>query len=183
KSLSVNHLGDYQRTNLCTVLQAMEWVRPMFKAHIDGEKFEKILRSGLNDLKRLSNFIGRWEFIGQSPRVLCDSAHNEDGIKKAMEALQKIPFRKLHFVFGTVNDKAPDKVLSMLPKAANYYFAKANIPRGFDAKLLADEAQKHGLVGKFYTSVKRALAAAKRSAQPDDLVFVGGSIFVVAEVI
>lgn len=82
-----------------------------------------------------------------------------------------------------MNDKSPDKVLSYLPKDATYYFAKANIPRGFDAQQLSEAAKAQGLLGRAYTSVRRALAAAKRSAKPNDLVFVGGSIFVVAEVI
>ncbi len=181
--LALNHQGDYQRQNLCTVLQAMEVAAPHFAEQTKEETLAAAIRKGLGDLKKLSNFMGRWEFISQSPRVLCDSAHNEDGIRKAMEGLEKLPFEKLHFVFGTVNDKAPDKVLAMLPKEAIYYFAKANIPRGLDAPQLAEVAKAHGLQGRAYRSVRRALAAAKRSAQPNDLVFVGGSIFVVAEVI
>ncbi len=183
KDLAVNHLGDYQRSNLCTVLQAMEVLAPMFPQFFEGKKLEAAIRAGLLDLKKLSNFIGRWEYISQSPRVLCDSAHNEDGIKKAILGLQQIPHQRLHFVFGTVNDKSPDKVLSMLPKDARYYFVKANIPRGMDAGQLAERAANLGLKGKAYTSVRMALAAAKKAAKPDDLVFVGGSIFVVAEVI
>ena len=96
---------------------------------------------------------------------------------------QTIPHEKLHFVFGTVNDKSPEKVLSLLPKAARYYFAKANIPRGLDAVLLSEQAASVGLKGKPYQSVRRALAAAKVAAKPNDLIFVGGSIFVVAEVL
>ncbi len=183
KQLALNHLGDYQRQNLCTILQAMEILPPLVARRIQAEQMEAAIRTGLRDLKQLSNFMGRWEFISESPRVLCDSAHNEDGIKKAMDGLAKIPYETLHFVFGTVNDKSPDKVLSMLPKEATYYFAKADIPRGFDAMQLLEAAKPHGLYGKAYTSVRRALAAAKRTAKPNDLVFVGGSIFVVAEVI
>ncbi|MBK8563485.1 MAG: bifunctional folylpolyglutamate synthase/dihydrofolate synthase [Saprospiraceae bacterium] len=183
EQLAVNHLGDYQRQNLCTVLQAMELVVPLFAKLNKTKAMQAAILTGLHDLKRLSNFLGRWEFISQSPRVLCDSAHNEDGIKKAMEGLGRVPYEKLHFVFGTVNDKSPDKVLSYLPKDATYYFAKANIPRGFDAQQLSEAAKAQGLLGRAYTSVRRALAAAKRSAKPNDLVFVGGSIFVVAEVI
>ena len=141
------------------------------------------MRNGLSNLKKLTSFMGRWEFISQQPRVLCDSAHNEDGIRLAMQAIAKIPHEKLHFVFGTVNDKSPLKVLSMLPTSARYYFAKANIPRGLDAVLLAQQAASTGLQGKAYRSVRLALAAAKRAARPNDLIFVGGSIFVVAEVI
>lgn len=127
--------------------------------------------------------MGRWEFISQSPRVLCDSAHNEDGIREAVDGIKKIPYQRLHFVFGTVNDKPPDKVLKMLPVDAKYYFAKANIPRGLDADSLKKTASQFGLKGKAYRSVRQALAAAKRSAQTDDLIFVSGSIFVVAEVL
>jgi dihydrofolate synthase/folylpolyglutamate synthase len=183
EQLALNHLGDYQRQNLCTILKGMEIVAPVFAKRINEGALKAAIRTGLRDLKKLSNFMGRWEFICESPRVLCDSAHNEDGIKKAMDGLTKIPYETLHFVFGTVNDKSPDKVLSMLPKEATYYFAKANIPRGFDAAQLLDAAKPHGLHGKAYTSVRRALAAAKRTAKHNDLVFVGGSIFVVAEVI
>ncbi len=183
EALELNHLGDYQRVNLCTVLQAMEVVAPNFEAFEDRKLLEKSIRQGLANLKTYANFIGRWEYISQNPRVLCDSAHNEDGIRLVVEALRKIPHEKLHFVFGTVNDKPPTKILSMLPKDARYYFAKADIPRGLDADLLAQQAKSIGLNGKSYQSVKRALAAAKRSAAPNDLVFVGGSIFVVAEVI
>ncbi len=181
--LELNHLGYYQRANLCTVLQTMEVVSPMFQKLTDPRLSELAVRTGLANLKQLSNFMGRWEYISQSPRILCDSAHNEDGIRLAMNAISKISHEKLHFIFGTVNDKSPMKILSILPSDARYYFAKANIPRGLEAGLLAQQAAEVGLQGKAYQSVRRALAAAKRAAKPNDLIFVGGSIFVVAEVL
>ena len=181
--IELNHLGEYQQANLCTVLQTMQVVAPIFEKFRDKQIMEKAIREGLAKLKQLSNFMGRWEFICQSPRVLCDSAHNEDGIRLIVKALEHIPHEKLHFVFGTVNDKSPAKILSILPANAQYYFSKANIPRGLDADLLAEQAKSIGLKGKSYTSVRRALAAAKLAAGPNDLIFVGGSIFVVAEVI
>ncbi len=183
QDLSLNQLGDYQHKNLVTVLQTMEVIAPMFPKFKQEKFLVEAIRVGLSNLKRLSNFMGRWEYISKSPRVLCDSAHNEDGIRLAMKAIEIIPHKKLHFVFGTVNDKPPTKVLSLLPKNARYYFAKANIPRGLDAVSLAQQGEGMGLQGKAYKSVRIALAAAKRAAAPDDLVFVGGSIFVVAEVI
>lgn len=183
QSLELNHLGYYQRANLCTVLQTMEVVSLMFQKLADPRFTELAVRTGLANLKQLSNFMGRWEYISQSPRILCDSAHNEDGIRLAMNAISKIPHEKLHFIFGTVNDKSPLKILSILPSDARYYFAKANIPRGLEADLLAQQAGEVGLQGKAYQSVRRALAAAKRAAKPNDLIFVGGSIFVVAEVL
>ncbi|MCU0348109.1 MAG: Mur ligase family protein, partial [Saprospiraceae bacterium] len=153
KNLTLNHLGEYQRSNLCTVLQTMDKLAPLIPQLRKPEFLENAIRTGLANLKKLSNFMGRWEYISQSPRVLCDSAHNEDGIRLAMAGLEQIPHKRLHFVFGTVNDKSPDKVLAMLPTEAIFYFAKANIPRGHDAAMLAKLAEKHGLMGKAYTSV------------------------------
>ena len=183
QNLPLNQQGAFQQKNIATVLQAMETAAPMFAQFDIADHLEAAIRTGLGNLKALSNFMGRWEFICTSPWVLCDSAHNEDGIREAMAGIAKLDYKKLHFVFGTVNDKSPMKVLQQLPKQATYYFAKANIPRGMDAALLAQQANELGLKGKAYRSVRRALAAAKRSATPDDLIFVGGSIFVVAEVI
>ncbi|MBI1224164.1 MAG: bifunctional folylpolyglutamate synthase/dihydrofolate synthase [Bacteroidetes bacterium] len=183
QNIELNHLGGYQRSNLRTVMQTMEIVAPLFEPLKNNVNLERAIRRGLANLKQLSNFMGRWEFINQKPRVLCDSAHNEDGIRLVAEALAKIDFEQLHFVFGTVNDKSPQKVLEMLPQNARYYFAKANIPRGLDAELLMHQAAEVGLTGKAYKSVRFALAAAKRAAKSNDLIFIGGSIFVVAEVI
>lgn len=183
KDLALNHLGDFQQKNLATVLQTMDIISPMFAQFQESKNLETAIRTGLENLKKLANFIGRWEFISLSPRVLCDSAHNEDGIRLALEGIAKLKFDRLHVVFGTVSDKSPSKILKMLPKDASYYFAKANIPRGLEADLLAQQAKGFGLKGKAYRSVRSALAAAKQAAKQNDLIFVGGSIFVVAEVI
>ncbi|TAK36282.1 MAG: bifunctional folylpolyglutamate synthase/dihydrofolate synthase, partial [Saprospiraceae bacterium] len=177
--LKLNHLGDYQQKNLCTVLQSLEFLAEEFPEVAHTRQIEK----GLANLKKLSTFIGRWEYISEVPRVLCDSAHNEHGLRQAMAGLSKLSFRRLHFVMGVVADKSLSSILPLLPHSATYYFAKANIPRGLDAGVLKNEALKYGLQGKAYSSVRRAMAAAKRSATPDDLVFVGGSIFTVAEVL
>jgi dihydrofolate synthase / folylpolyglutamate synthase len=177
--LPLNHLGDFQQKNLCTTLQALEILARQFPALGDTRQVVQ----GLANLKELSSFIGRWEFISEAPRVLCDSAHNEQGIRQAMAGLSKLTFRHLHFVLGVVEDKSLPAILPLLPSSATYYFAKANIPRGLDAGILKTEALKYGLHGKSYTSVRKALAAAKRRAAPDDLIFAGGSIFTVAEVV
>ncbi len=179
--LALNHLGDYQQKNLCTVLMTLQVAGAYYPELLPSDP--SAIRQGLEQVKALSNFIGRWEFISQNPPVLCDSGHNEDGIRVVLEGLSKMSYRRLHFVFGMVSDKSPDKVLVQLPKDAAYYFAKANIPRGLDAAILQQTAAGFGLHGKAYTSVPRALAAAKRKARKGDLVFVGGSIFVVAEVV
>lgn len=177
KNLIVNVHADYQAKNLQTALQTVEVLKNQFSFEEDK------IRAGLYDLKKRTRFIGRWQLLSESPVILADSAHNEGGLQLAMQQLSKIPHLNLHFVLGVVNDKDLGKMLSMLPRSARYYFAKANIPRGLDAKELQEKAAVAGLEGKVYTSVKNALRAAKRQATPDDLIYVGGSIFVVAEVV
>ena len=139
--------------------------------------------NGLADIKKLTYFIGRWQTLSTNPTILCDSAHNKDGLKTVMKQVQKLNYKHLHIVFGMVNDKDPKQILSLLPSSALYYFAKADIPRGLDADILQQKAASCGLEGKSYNSVINALAAAKRAAGMEDLIYVGGSIFVVAEVL
>ncbi len=170
--------GPFQEKNMATALQAWEKMKTIFP-NID----ENALKSGLKNLKQLTRFMGRWEVIGNSPTVLCDSAHNEAGVAMAFNRINNWPHRELHIVTGFVNDKPAEKVLSFFPKNASYYFAKANIPRGLDARELAQQAASVGLTGRAYSSVKNALKAAVKRASPDDLVVVIGSIFVVAEVV
>ncbi|MFQ5445427.1 MAG: bifunctional folylpolyglutamate synthase/dihydrofolate synthase [Saprospiraceae bacterium] len=177
--LPLNHLGDFQQKNLCTTLQALEVLAPKFPKLTNPKR----ISYGLGNLKQLSHFIGRWEFISHTPKILCDSAHNEEGIRQVVAGLSKLNFRQLHFVLGVVADKSLPTILPLLPSDATYYFAKANIPRGLDAGILQTEAHKYGLQGKAYTSIPRALASAKLRATPDDLIFAGGSIFTVAEVL
>lgn len=178
RNLELEAGGPFQEKNLATALQAWEKMKTIFP-EID----ENALTSGLKNLKQLTRFMGRWEVIGNNPTVLCDSAHNEAGVEIAFNRIKNWPHRKLHIVTGFVNDKPAEKVLSLFPKDASYYFAKANIPRGLDARELAQQAASVGLTGRAYTSVRNALKAAVRKASPDDLVVVIGSIFVVAEVI
>ena len=121
--------------------------------------------------------------IGRAPTVLCDSAHNEAGLRLAFEKINGLAFRQLHIVVGFVNDKSMEQVLVFFPTTARYYFAKADIPRGLEAKVLRGQAAGFQLYGRAYSSVRGALRAARRAADPDDLVVVIGSIFVVAEVL
>ena len=127
--------------------------------------------------------IGRWQKLGDSPLILTDSGHNEDGVKQVVSQLSELSFENLHLVWGAVNDKDITSILTLLPTSATYYFAKPNIPRGLAADKLQQQAAKLGLQGNIYTSVNKALAAAKKAATPQDLIFVGGSTFVVAEVV
>jgi dihydrofolate synthase/folylpolyglutamate synthase len=127
--------------------------------------------------------MGRWQFIGDHPVILCDSAHNEAGLRSAFSRICTMPCRNLHVVTGFVQDKDLGKALPLFPTHARYYFAKADIPRGLDAAALRLQASSYGLHGRAYRSVKYALRAARRAASPDDLIVVIGSIFVVAEVV
>ncbi len=181
RKLNLQHMGGFQKNNLATLLATLEVFHKNYPAWFTD--LAGSITDGLSNLKTLTNFIGRWEYISESPPVLVDSAHNESGIRRLVQALGELEFRHLHFVLGVVFDKSHDKTLALLPKNATYYFVKANIPRGMDAHELKKEATKHGLHGKAYTSVRRALASAKMRCNNNDLIFVGGSIFVVAEVV
>ncbi len=177
--LRVDLAGDYQTKNIATVLQAVEVLNVNTRFKIN----ETALRAGLENVKSLAKLMGRWEVISREPMVLVESAHNEGGMTLAMQQLKALTINHLHIVFGVVRDKEISKILALLPTDATYYFAKANIPRGLEAETLQAKAIAYGLKGKTYTSVSRALMAAKRRAKTGDLVYVGGSMFVVAEVI
>lgn len=177
--LKLNAIGDYQSKNLATVLQTIEVLPANFKTKIN----DAAIRDGLEHLKKWTKFIGRWHVIGQNPMIVCDSAHNEGGVQLAMSQLNQLIYNQLHIVIGFVSDKDWRKTMSLFPKNAIYYFAKANIPRGLDAKILAEEAGKLGFHGKSYRSVRTALAQARQRAAVNDFIFVGGSIFIVGEVI
>lgn len=121
--------------------------------------------------------------LSAKPMIVADIAHNEAGIKEVLQQVRTIPHKKLHIVFGMVKDKDRNKILSLLPEKAIYYFCKANIPRAMDENFLASEAKRFGLNGKDFCSVKEALQAAKQNAAPSDFILITGSAFVVAEVI
>lgn len=169
--------GDYQRYNLQTVLYAVE--------HLAGQWHitEEHIRRGLGNLRRLSRFVGRWQLLGEDPTILCDSAHNEAGLRFVADQLAHLPHQHLHIVLGVVNDKDLSKVFPYLPRQARYYFSRPDVPRGLDAQELADRARAAGIEGTVHGSVAEAMASAKKAAGKDDLIFVGGSIFVVAEVV
>jgi dihydrofolate synthase/folylpolyglutamate synthase len=182
--LELSAAGPFQAKNLCTVLQAVEMLN---QTRAFRDRFtEPNIRYALQNLPQLTRFMGRWQVIGQNPTILCDSAHNEGGLTVAfskVRSMLKGSASRLHIVTGFVNDKDVDKMLALFPAEAQYFFAKANIPRGLDTIALQEKAAGFGLKGKRYSSVKNALKAAKRQASPTDLILVIGSIFVVAEVL
>ena len=133
--------------------------------------------------KDYTNLLGRWQKLQDNPKVICDTGHNKEGLTYVLEQLNNEHYNNLHIVLGVVDDKDLDSVLPMFPKNATYYFCKPNIPRGLSADILQKKALEFDLKGAHYNSVKLALNKAIESAQPNDLVFVGGSTFVVAEVV
>lgn len=170
--------GNYQHHNLKNALVASQLLNQM-----GFTISEKHLKTACANVQGISKLLGRWQIIQQTPLTICDSGHNEHGLKYVVQALQQLDKKQLHIVFGTVKDKDLSKVLPLLPKDAQYYFCKANIPRGMDASLLLETAQNYQLNGKAFSSVPAAFKAAQEQAQNEDCIFVGGSIFVVAEVI
>lgn len=170
--------GSYQKENINTVCSAVEKLNEK-----DWNISSEALKSGLLNVVRNTGLLGRWQILKKEPLTIADTGHNEDGIKAIIQQLQRTPHQELHFVFGAVNDKSIGKILSLLPKNAMYYFCEANIPRALPLADLLKAAKEAELKGEGYSSVKEALSNAAQQAVQDDLVFVGGSTFVVAEVL
>ena len=170
--------GIYQRYNVPGVLKSVDLLRNAGLAIPEGA-----VQEGLAYVKGSTGLLGRWQVLGANPRIICDTGHNEDGIRMVVEQINQTPSKKLHIVIGVVSDKDPGRVLSLLPKDALYYFCKADIPRAMDENVLRMKAMDAGLKGLAYPTVKEAFEAAKAEAGPDDMIFVGGSTFVVAEIL
>ena len=170
--------GSYQLNNILGVLKVIDEMREK------GWKLpETKVKAALKNAAKISGLNGRWQVISKKPLTICDTGHNYDGMLKVLEGIRKLKFEKLHFVIGMVNDKEPDKILKLLPKNAIYYFTNASIPRAMPVAELALHAKKIGLNGRVFQSVKNAVKTAKIDAKNNDLIFIGGSTFVVAEVI
>jgi dihydrofolate synthase/folylpolyglutamate synthase len=170
--------GTYQLKNIKTVLCAVDQLR------LKGFKIkDEHLKIALQQVKTLTGLHGRWEVLSRRPLTICDTGHNPEGMQEVLQNITAIAYHKLHFVLGVVNDKDISKILTILPTNARYYFCKPDIPRGLDAQGLWLKAEGFGLHGDTYPSVRAALEAAQQAAGKDDLVFVGGSTFVVAEVV
>lgn len=170
-------LGNYQKKNLATIICALDIIKDRFNIS------QQHIQEGLAKVISNTGLMGRWQVIGKNPLIVADTGHNVAGINEIMQQLEETKFSTLHFVLSVVNDKDIDGILELLPKHAKYYFCKANIPRGLSVDILADKAAIAGLKGETYSSVAEAYQAACSNAQVDDMVFVGGSNFTVAEVV
>ena len=178
-TINLAKFGPYQIENIRTTFAALECLSAETIITKDVNEW----MNGFENIEENTYYVGRWQILSEKPLTIADSAHNEAGLEIVINKLKSRTFNKMHFVIGFVNDKSLDKILAMLPQNARYYFAKADIPRGLDASKLKNQAAKFGLNGRSYSSVKNAYRAAKRAALDEDLIYIGGSIFVIAELI
>ena len=174
-NISCDLKGEYQNENINTTIKAIE----VLNWNIDNKNIYK----GLKNVIKNTGLNGRWQIISKTPHIICDTGHNQDGIKNITKQLKKINFNNLHFIFGTVKDKNITEIIKLLPKGAMYYFCAANIDRAFNASKLKDISLELNLQGNAYNSVKDAYNNAISNYKKDDLIFIGGSTFVVAEIL
>lgn len=177
KDLVLPLQGFYQRKNVLGVFKAVDIL------HTLGWKIaENDLKHGLRFVVTQTGLKGRWQILGKNPMKVCDTGHNADGIREVVNQIKAQPYRKLHIVFGVVKDKDINELLQLLPKEANYYFCQAKIPRALEATQLAAQAHQLGLRGIVVPDVNEAIRKAEQSASTADMIFIGGSTFVVAEI-
>jgi len=178
KTYQLDLTGTYQVKNLLGVIAALNVITESgFIINEDD------ITKGLSNVIKLTGLNGRWQTLSEDPLVICDAGHNEDGIKEVIENLKTYSYKQLHFVLGVVNDKDVTSILKLLPKDAIYYFAKASVPRALPENELKLKGEEFGLKGNAYPTVKEALEAAKTNSKTNHLIFVGGSTFVVADVL
>lgn len=169
-------LGSYQKKNMKGVMGAIAQLKN-FKIK------ENHISKGLQDCVKNTGILGRWQFLGENPTIVCDTAHNKEGLQIVLDQVKKLEPNNIHFVLGFVNDKNLDEVLGLFPGNAEYYFVRPNIPRGLAAEELWSKALEFGLKGEIFNTVKNGYEAALSQAHKNDLIYVGGSTFVVAEVV
>ncbi|MBT8304062.1 MAG: bifunctional folylpolyglutamate synthase/dihydrofolate synthase [Bacteroidia bacterium] len=176
--LNTDLKGTYQAKNIKTVLCTINEIRKKGFAIID-----KNIRHGLINVVQNTGLLGRWQVIQERPKIICDMAHNKEGLRYTIAQLQAETYEKLHVVIGFVNDKDIESLVDLFPRNADYYFCRPNIQRGMDAKKLCAVFNDKGYEGTVHDSVELAMKKAKEMANENDVIYVGGSTFVVAEVI
>ena len=179
ENFSSDLLGDYQIHNKKTVLQTIAIINNQNKFKINQEN----IQSGLLNVVKNTGLQGRWQQLGDFPKVICDTAHNKNGLEIVLNQIQKETFDNLHIVLGVVNDKDLDEILPLFPKKAIYYFCKPDMPRGLEVSTLKDKAAIFELKGEVYNSVSDAYNNAIDKALNSDFIYIGGSTFVVAEIL
>jgi dihydrofolate synthase/folylpolyglutamate synthase len=141
------------------------------------------VRNALKKVKNTTGLLGRWQTLNTKPLMVCDTGHNKAGIEEVLKNIERTPHEKLHIVIGMVKDKDSTTILGLLPKSAFYYFCAPELERALPARELWKRAQAYGLRGQAYKSVQDALTAARKAADCNDMIYIGGSTFVVAEVL
>ena len=169
-------LGDYQKHNITTAVTAIQQLK-------EYKVTKENIKNGLLNVTKNTNLKGRWQILQEHPKVICDTAHNKEGLQYTLAQLKKEKFNNLHIVLGVVSDKNLDGILPLFPKNAIYYFCKPDIPRGMDVQNLKKTCTRFGLQGKVYGSVKDAYINSLNQSSKEDLIYVGGSTFVVAEIL
>lgn len=168
--------GTYQKKNILSVLSAVKQLREQGYRITDDQ-----LQYALAHVKNLTGLMGRWHTLQLEPRVVCDTGHNEAGWKEVLVNIQDVTYKRLHMVVGIMKDKDASALLSILPKKAHYYFCSAGLERALPATELEELAIAAQLQGQAYTSVSDAVKSALKASDKEDLVFIGGSTFIVAE--
>ncbi len=169
--------GEYQKNNIRTVCQAIQVLNEHFTISLSD------IKQGLLNTVKNTNFLGRWQQLGTAPTIIADTAHNAHGLAVVMKQLQSQSYEHLYIVFGVVSDKDLDSILEFLPKSATYLFSKPDNFRAMDPLLLKQKAEQYGLKGKVYDSISEAYKTAQELACQKDFIYVGGSTFVVAEIL
>lgn len=169
-------LGSYQQKNIKTAVTA---ITKLSSFRVNEEHIQK----GLSNVVCNTNLKGRWQILQESPKVICDTAHNKEGLQYVLKQLQEEDYETLHIVLGVVSDKNLEEILPMFPTQATYYFCKPNIPRGLSEKKLSEEAKKYNLEGNVFDSVQKAYNESLILSSVKDLIYVGGSTFTVAEIL
>ena len=169
-------LGDYQQKNTKTAVKAIQKLEAF-------DISEEQISNGLQNVVANTNLKGRWQILNLEPKVICDTAHNREGLEMVMHQLKHESFDKFHIVLGVVSDKKLESILPLFPKEATYYFCKPDVPRGLGASLLQDKANSFNLRGDVFSSVNEAYRTALKNASKKDVIYIGGSTFVVAEVV
>ena len=177
--LSLDLIGDYQRHNVLTACTVADYLHEETPLTISRRAFV----DGISNVVGETSLCGRWQTLQSEPRIICDTGHNAHGLRHVTQQLQKLEYNKLFCVLGFVKDKNIDEILPMFPKEAHYIFTQAGIERAVDASTLAAKAAEFGLQGEVVSEVPKALDRAKELAASGDVIFVGGSTFVVAEVL
>lgn len=169
-------LGDYQSKNMLTAIKTVKQLKGFII-------LEKHIEKGLLNVVKNTNLKGRWQILKYEPKIICDTAHNKEGLNYTLKQLKNEKYENLHIVLGVVSDKKLNEVLPLFPKNATYYFCKPDIVRGLSEKKLKEQASEYNLIGESFVSVSQAFDVAKLKAESQDVIYIGGSTFVVAEVL